>query len=437
MPVNEFPGRFGWGYDGVDLYAPTRLYGCPDDFRAFVDAAHAQNLGVILDVVYNHLGPDGCYLTKFTPEYFTDRYKNEWGDAMNFDGERAHGVREFVAENAAYWIDEFHLDGLRIDATQSMYDASEEHIVALMARRAREAANGRAIVLIGENEPQEVKLIEEYGLDSLWNDDWHHAAMVAATGQREAYYTDYRGTAQEFVSMAQSGFLYQGQYYAWQKKLRGTSSAHLPPESLVCFLQNHDQLANSARGERLQFLTSPGLYRALTALLLLGPNTPMLFQGQEFGSSSPFLYFADHERELAAKVSKGRREFLEQFPSIKKLHGDLAVPHDIETFERCKLTHRERTSNSEVVAMHRELLRLRRELRGRVRGAVIGPGAFVLRYDSHLLIVNLGDELRMDVIDEPLLAVDWDVAWASDGTASIEMKPLWRVPAECAILLSE
>ncbi|HEV7569891.1 MAG TPA: alpha-amylase family glycosyl hydrolase, partial [Thermoanaerobaculia bacterium] len=227
MPVNEFPGRFGWGYDGVDLYAPTRLYGRPDDFRAFVDAAHVHNLGVILDVVYNHLGPDGCYLTKFTPEYFTDRYKNEWGDAMNFDGDNAAGVREFVAENAAYWIDEFHLDGLRIDATQSMYDASEEHIVALMARRAREAAKGRAIVLIGENEPQEVKLIDKYRLDALWNDDWHHSAMVAATGSREAYYTDYRGTAQEFVSMALSGFLYQGQYYAWQKKLRGTSSAHL------------------------------------------------------------------------------------------------------------------------------------------------------------------------------------------------------------------
>jgi maltooligosyltrehalose trehalohydrolase len=434
MPVNEFPGRFGWGYDGVDLWAPTRLYGRPDDVRAFVDAAHSLGLGVILDVVYNHLGPDGCYLTKFTPEYFTDRYKNEWGDAMNFDGEHAGGVRELVAENAAYWIDEFHLDGLRIDATQSMYDKSEEHIIALMARRAREAANGRTIVLIGENEPQEVKLIEKYGLDALWNDDWHHSAMVTATANREAYYTDYRGTAQEFVSMAQSGFLYQGQYYAWQKQRRGTPSAHLPPESLVCFLQNHDQLANSARGERLQFITSAGRYRALTALLLLGPNTPLLFQGQEFGSSSPFLYFADHKPELAAKVSKGRREFLEQFPSIKKLHGDLPEPNDAATFERCKLDHRERTSNAEVVTMHRELLRLRCELRGHVRGAVIGPEAFVLRYDSHLLVINLGQELRLDVIDEPLLAGTWTVAWSSNG-ASIELKPPLRLPADCAILL--
>jgi maltooligosyltrehalose trehalohydrolase len=305
-----------------------------------------------------------------------------------------------------------------------------------MARRAREAANGRPIVLIGENEPQEVKLIEKYGLDALWNDDWHHAAMVAATGSREAYYTDYRGTAQEFVSMAQSGFLYQGQYYAWQKKLRGTSSAHLAPERLVCFLQNHDQLANSARGERLHFVTKAGLYRALTALLLLGPNTPLLFQGQEFGSSAPFLYFADHEPELAVKVSKGRREFLEQFPSIKKLRGDLPAPDDVATFERCKLDHRERTSNAEVVTMHRELLRLRRQLRGRVRCAVIGAEAFVLRYDTHLLIVNLGDEVLLGAIDEPLLAGEWEVAWSSDGTSSIDMKPPWRVPAECAILLA-
>ena len=435
MPVHEFPGRFGWGYDGVDLWAPTRLYGRPDDFRAFVDAAHSYNLGVIHDVVYNHLGPDGCYLSKFTPEYFTDRYKTDWGQAINFDGTNAAGVREFFAENAAYWIDEFHLDGLRLDATQSIFDDSEENILALIARRARDAANERTIFIVGENEPQDVRLIDKYGLDALWNDDWHHAAMVSATGKREAYYTDYRGTPQEFVSMAQSGFLYQGQYYSWQKNVRGTPSAHLPPKSLICFLQNHDQVANSARGERLQYLTSVGRYRALTALLLVGPNTPMLFQGQEFASSSPFLFFADHKPELAAKVSKGRREFLEQFPSIRKLHDDLPVPDDVPTFERCKLDHRERKLNAEAVAMHRELLRLRGELHGRVRGAVIGPEAFVLRYDAHLLIVNLGDELRMDIIDEPLLAGRWNVAWASDGTSSIDMTPPLRVPPECAILL--
>ena len=436
MPVHEFPGRFGWGYDGVDLWAPAHIYGTPDDFRAFVDAAHAHNLGVILDVVYNHLGPDGCYLRQFTPAYFTKKYENDWGDSINFDGEDAAGVREFFAENAAYWIDEFHLDGLRLDATQSINDASDEHVLTLISRGARAAANGRSIFLVAENEPQEVKLIDNYGLDALWNDDWHHAAMVAATGRREAYYTDYRGTPQELVSMAQFGFLYQGQYYSWQEEPRGTPSLHLHPLSLVCFLQNHDQLANSARGERLQFLTNPGLHRALTALLLLGPNTPMLFQGQEFGSSAPFLYFADHKPELAEAVAKGRSEFLEQFPSL--IGGHFARPDDFETFERCKLDHDDR--DADVVAMHRDLLRLRREMTGTVRGAVIGAKALVLRYDERLLIVNLGEELRLNIVDEPLLAPPekrkWELRWSSGSHETIEFERSWRVPAAIAIVLA-
>ncbi|HXH42199.1 MAG TPA: alpha-amylase family glycosyl hydrolase, partial [Thermoanaerobaculia bacterium] len=446
MPIHEFPGRFGWGYDGVDLWAPAHIYGTPDDFRAFVDAAHGHGLGVILDVVYNHLGPDGCYQGKFASTYFTKTYETDWGDALNFDGAGAEGAREFFAENAAYWIDEFHLDGLRLDATQSINDASDEHILTLITRRAREAAKGKSIYIVGENEPQDVKLIKQYGLDALWNDDWHHAAMVAATGQREAYYTDYRGTPQEFVSMAQFGFLYQGQYYSWQKCVRGTPSLHLPPESFVCFLQNHDQLANSARGERLQFLTDPGVYRALTALLLLGPNTPMLFQGQEFGSSAPFLYFADHKPELAEAVAKGRRAFLEQFPSLKAMAGGFAPPSDEATFTRCKLDHRQRESNTEVVALHRDLLRLRREMTGIVGGAVMGAEAFVLRYENHLLLINLGAELRLDTVDEPLLAPPlgqhWKLTWSSDspdyggpGIQPVETGGGWVVPARAAVVL--
>jgi len=447
MPVHEFPGRFGWGYDGVDLWAPTRLYGRPDDFRAFVDAAHAHGLGVILDVVYNHFGPDGCYLCQFTPDYFTKKYVNDWGESINFDGPNAEGVREFFEENAAYWIEEFHLDGLRLDATQSIKDASEENVLTLIVRRAREAAKEKTIFIVGENEPQDVRLIDEFGLDALWNDDWHHSAMVAATGRREAYYTDYRGTPQEFVSMAQLGFLYQGQYYSWQKDRRGTPSAHLPPESLFCFLQNHDQVSNSARGERLQALTDPGRFRALTALLLLGPNTPMLFQGQEFGASAPFLFFADHKPELAAAVAKGRRESLEQFPSLKALHGDLARPDDIKTFERCKLDHREREAHAEVVALHRDLIQLRMEMIGRVRGAVIGAEVLALRYEQRLLIVNLGAEVRMEIVPEPLLAPPldhrWELRWSSDspeyggpGVIPIETKGTWIVPAHAAIVMN-
>src|SRR6059058_5037447 len=296
MPIAEFAGRFGWGYDGVDLFAPTHLYGRPDDFRRFVDLAHAAGIAVVLDVVYNHFGPVGNYMRALSPSYFSDRYENEWGDAINFDGPDSEPVREFFVANAGYWIDEYHLDGLRLDATQQIFDASPEHIVAAIGRRAREAAGDRSIVLIAENEPQDTRLVRPIeaggcGLDALWNDDFHHSAMVALTRRREAYYTDYRGTAQELISAVKRGFLYQGQRHKWQSQPRGTPVTTQPASAFVCFLQNHDQVANSLRGDRLHAVTSPGRYRALTAVLLLAPGTPLLFMGQEFWASSPFLFF--------------------------------------------------------------------------------------------------------------------------------------------------
>jgi maltooligosyltrehalose trehalohydrolase len=349
MPVAEFPGRFGWGYDGVDLYAPTRLYGTPDDFRAFVDCAHALGMGVILDVVYNHLGPDGNYLKEFSPDYFTSRYQCEWGEALNFDGEQSGPVREYFVANAVYWIQEFHLDGLRLDATQQIFDASPEHLIAEIARRTREAAGERQLFLIGENEPQETHLVTARerggcGLDALWNDDLHHSAMVALTGRNEAYYCDYLGTSQELLSASKWGYLYQGQHYVWHKKRRGTPAWELPATAFVNFLQNHDQIANSAMGARIHTLTSPGRFRALTALLLLLPATPMLFQGQEFAATTCFHYFADHEPELAALVDKGRRAFLSQFPSIARPETLERVrdPSSEETFLRSKLDFAER-----------------------------------------------------------------------------------------------
>jgi maltooligosyltrehalose trehalohydrolase len=438
MPIAEFPGRFGWGYDGVDLFAPSHLYGPPDDFRAFVDAAHAHDLGVILDVVYNHFGPDGCYLAKFSSSYFTEKYVNDWGAAINFDGDGAEGAREFFTANAAYWIDEFHLDGLRLDATQSIHDASPDNILAVIGRVARAAAGERSIVLVAENEEQHIQLLRDYGLDALWNDDWHHSAMVAATGRREAYYNDYLGGAQEFVSMANHGFLYQGQRYSWQKHRRGTPSLNVAPERFVWYLQNHDQVANSQAGERLPGLTSPGRVHALTALLLLGPNTPMLFQGQELGSSAPFLYFADHKPELAEAVARGRREFLTQFPSIDVERT--ARPDDELTFARCKLDWSERESHADVLAMHRDLIRLRRPL-AHVDGAVLAPHCFVLRFTPpRLLIINLGDELRLDVVPEPLLAPPadrrWRMIWSSEPVDAVEdAEGRWTIPAECAVVL--
>jgi len=424
MPVADFCGRFGWGYDGVDLFAPTRLYGTPDDFRAFVDHAHACGLAVILDVVYNHLGPDGAYLREFSAEYYTDRYKNEWGEPINFDGPGATAVREFFVANAAYWVDEFHIDGLRLDATQQIFDASPVNVQVEITRAVRDAARGRETLVIAENEPQHVKLVKPaseggYGMDALWNDDFHHSATVALTGRNEAYYSDYFGGAQELLSEVKWGYLYQGQRYKWQGKRRGTPAFGLAPAAFVNYIQNHDQVANSAFGRGVHELASAGRYRAMTALLLLAPGTPMLFQGQEFAASAPFLFFADHKPELAKLVCDGRREFVSQFPSVasKEVLERLPNPCSEESFVRSKLDLSERETHAQAYALHRDLLRLRREeaafraqRRGGMDGAVLGEDAFVLRYfgatsdDDRLVIVNLGRDLHYFPSPEPLLA---------------------------------
>jgi maltooligosyltrehalose trehalohydrolase len=465
MPVADFAGRFGWGYDGVNLFAPTRLYGTPDDFRRFVDRAHAAGIGVILDVVYNHIGPDGNYLTQFAADYFTNQYKNEWGEALNFDGPNNGPVREFFIANAGYWMDEYHLDGLRLDATQQIFDRSETHVLVEITRRVREAAAGRKTIVVGENEPQEARLVRSpahggFGMDGLWNDDFHHSALVALTGHRAAYYSDYLGAPQELLAAAKWGFLYQGQFFSWQKKRRGTPALDLEPDRFVTFLENHDQVANSGRGQRCHQLTSPGRYRALTGLLLLAPGTPMLFQGQEFAASSPFLFFADHHPELAKAVSRGRKEFLRQFPSLAlpDMQACLPEPADEKTFHRCRLDWQECARHAEALALHRDLLHLRRtdpvfrvpKPRG-LDGAMLGANAFCLRFFAEdaadrLLVVNLGPDLDLVHVPEPLLAPPagcaWVVHWSSDdvryggcGTPPLETPQGWRIPAEAAVVL--
>ena len=464
MPVAEFAGRFGWGYDGVDLYAPSHLYGTPDDLRAFVDRAHGCGIAVILDVVYNHLGPDGNYLREFSPDYFTSRYTNDWGEAINFEGPRA--ARDYFVQNAAYWIDEFHMDGLRLDATQDMHDASDEHVMASIVAAARRAAGARRVLIVAENEPQLTVIVRDpasggYGVDALWNDDAHHTAVVALTGRREAYYRDYQGSPQELISCARFGYLYQGQYYSWQKKPRGTPALDLPPHAFVAYLENHDQVANSAFGRRLHQLVAPSRLRAMTAWLLLGPETPMIFQGQEYWSSRPFLYFADHRPDLAAGVREGRREFLSQFPSL----GDAAVqerlpsPGDERTFSQSTLDHGERETHAAAYRFHRDLLALRRRdpvlsRAGTTRpeGAVLGPGAFLLRYldaesGDRLLIVNLDCDLDFTPAREPLLAPPaqsrWVLAWSSEspeydgqGTPEVDLGGVVVLPGATALLFT-
>ncbi|QEL19747.1 malto-oligosyltrehalose trehalohydrolase [Limnoglobus roseus] len=469
MPVNDFCGRYGWGYDGVNEFAPTRLYGTPDDFRRFVDVAHAHGLGVILDVVYNHLGPDGNYLEQYAKDYFTDKHKTDWGKALNFDGANNLAVREFFTANAAYWIDEYHLDGLRLDATQNIYDDAPppKHILADIGRAVRKAANGRATIIVNENECQHSELVRPtdrggYGLDALWNDDYHHAALVALTGKAEAYYHDYRGDAQEFVSAIKYGYLYQGQWYSWQEQRRGHAGLDLPPPAFINFLENHDQVANSGRGLRAHQMTSPGRYRAMYALTLLGPGTPMLFQGQEFSAATPFFYFADHVPELGKLIRAGRIEFLHQFTSLKDadMLEYLACPTAEATFQACKLDFRERERNQPAYQLTKDLLKLRRTepafqaqaTRG-VDGAVLGPQAFVLRYfqpdgDDRLVLVNLGRELRLETCPEPLLAppfgCEWSVLLSTDapqygGSGSFSPETVdkgWRLAGECATVLT-
>jgi maltooligosyltrehalose trehalohydrolase len=463
MPVCEFAGSFGWGYDGVDLFAPTRNYGGPDDFRAFVNAAHANGLGVLLDVVYNHLGPDGNYLAQFSPDYFTDRHKTDWGAAINFDGPNCKPVREFFAANAAYWIKEYHLDGLRLDATHSIFDESEEHILALIARKARKAGEPRNALVVAENEPQSVKLIKPvasggYGLDALWNDDFHHTARVGVTGNRESYYADYLGTPQELLSAFKYGFLYQGQWYSWQKQRRGTSSLNTDCAAMITYLQNHDQLANSARGLRLRETAGYGRYKAITAWWLLGPGTPMFFQGQEFASSAPFLFFADHPPELAELVRKGRAEFLRQWRSVAAAGVLQDDPCTKATFEKCKLDFSERETHAEEFALHRDLLALRKSEPVLARqdrnfdGAVLGPEAFVARFfsedlcEERLLVVNLGIEQRLRSAPYPLLGPPenavWTVQWSTEdpryggaGAAEMDTDSGWIIPGQAAVLL--
>jgi maltooligosyltrehalose trehalohydrolase len=463
MPVAAFPGNFGWGYDGAYWYAPTHLYGSPDDFKNFVNEAHRLKLGVLLDVVYNHFGPCGNYTAAFSPYFVSKNHSTEWGDAINFDGEQADPVRDFVAENAAYWVREFHLDGLRLDATQSIHDESDDHIVAKLTRIARAAAGNRSILIFAEDENQlsrQARSPEKggFGIDGLWNDDFHHACRVAATGNMEAYYSDYLGSPQELISAIRLGYLYQGQWHARQKRYRGTPSWDLPAPKLVHFLQNHDQVANSARSVRTHLLTTPGRQRALTALLLLGPQTPLLFMGQEFAASSPFYYFADHESELAELVRKGRDQFLSQFRRIHAYHAGRRVPDpaDPNTFAAAKLDWSECERNSHELLLHRDLIDLRRndpvfsrQDKTAIEGAVIGPEAFLLRWfdregDDRLAVFNLGRDLDFSGIAEPHTAAppnrQWDVLWSSEepdyggtGTPAFSDK-CWHLPGHSAVI---
>ena len=466
MPIADFPGNFGWGYDGVDFFAPTHLYGVPDDLRSFVNHAHSLGLGVILDVVYNHFGPDGNYLGVYSNDYLTRERETDWGDSINFDGPNSGPVREFFITNGRYWIDEFHFDGFRFDATHAIRDQSDEYIIGAVGRAAREAAGSRSIILIAEDDLQEAKMVRPRSqsgddLDGMWNDDFHHSAVVALTGRNEAYYSDYLGAPQEFISAAKYGFLFQSQSLSWRKALRGSATFGIAPQVFVCFIENHDQISNSARGQRLRLETSPGRYRAMTALLLLGPWTPLLFQGEEFGASTPFMFFADvGDSSVRYAIRRGRAEWLAPFLSltIDEAWKSLPAPDDPQVFARCKLDFFEREENRAIYDLHRDLLKLRREdsrfrlqITDGVDGAVLGPASFVLRYfgkdnDDRLLLINFANSQVLKPASEPLLAAPfgcwWETLWTSESpryggasSATIATREQWILPAESTVAL--
>lgn len=468
MPVVECPGRWNWGYDGVQLFAPSHNYGDHEAFKRFVDRTHALGLAVILDVVYNHLGPDGNYLECFSPHYFSQRHKTDWGEPFNLDEAHNQGARDFVIGNACYWIREFHLDGFRLDATQSIFDASPTHLLGELTQRARAAAHPRQIIIIAENEPQcsEHLLPTEaggFGIDAMWNDDFHHSARVALTGSRDGYFHDYSGRSQEFLSCIRRGFLYQGQWYAWQKKPRGSPFRARGAEACVIFLQNHDQVGNTFTGARLQANCAPPRYRALTALTLLAPQTPLLFMGQEFGATTPFTFFADHTEKLSKQVHAGRREFVGQFDAYAEPRAQALIPDpsDERTFLDSKLDWDECERNVAAVTFHRDLLRIRasdpvisRQNVAAIDGATLSEHALVLRWfdadhGDRLLLVNLGREITSESIAEPLLAPSrgsgWRLSWSSEspcygGQGTFEPvadhgRGAWRIQAQCAALL--
>jgi maltooligosyltrehalose trehalohydrolase len=365
MPVAQFPGERGWGYDGVDLYAPHHSYGGPDGLKRLIDACHARGLAVLLDVVYNHLGPSGNYLAKFGP-YFTDRYHTPWGDAVNFDGRGSDEVRRFFCDNALMWLRDYHFDGLRIDAVHAIIDTSAIHFLEQLASEveALEAALGRHLVLVAEsdlNDPRIVRptAVSGYGLDAQWNEDFHHALHAALTGEHQGYYADF-GSLADLGAALERGFVYDGRYSAYRGRRHGRPVDDLPGHCFVGCLQNHDQVGNRAKGDRIAHVVDDDLAKIGAALVMTSPFLPLLFQGEEWGASTPFQYFTDHqEAELAEAVREGRRE---EFSAFGWAPEEIPDPQDHETFERSKLRWQEvaEETHAELLEWYRSLIELRR-----------------------------------------------------------------------------
>jgi maltooligosyltrehalose trehalohydrolase len=441
MPVAEFPGVRGWGYDGVDLFAPHHAYGGPEGLKRLIDAAHARGLAVLIDVVYNHLGPDGNYLPRFGP-YLTDRHRVPWGDAINLDGPGSDEVRRFLCDNALTWLRDYHADGLRIDAIHAFVDASATHFLEQLSCEvdALETDLERPLLLVAEsdlNDPRVVRPRAERGLgmDAQWSDDFRHALHVTLTGEQDGIHGDFTGMA-DLCTAVRDVFVYAGRRSRFRDRRHGRPVGDLSRSRFVGFLQNHDQVGNREHGERSSHLLGTDALKAAAAIVLLGPQVPMLFQGEEWGASTPFLFFTDHQDpDLAEAVRTGRRE---EFRAHEEA-GEIPDPQAKETFERSRLDwdERGRAPHSGVLDWHRRLIRARRTIPDLAAGPVPvvhcdeAAGWIVVRRGSHRVAANLGVAGARVPLDGPGA---FEVVLTSRDGVRLDDGAVWLPPMSAALL---
>jgi malto-oligosyltrehalose trehalohydrolase len=428
MPLADFPGRRNWGYDGVLPFAPDSSYGRPEHLKALIDAAHQRGLMVILDVVYNHFGPEGNYLSLYAPQFFNPDHHTPWGAAVNFDAAGSPTVREFFIHNALYWLEEFHLDGLRLDAVHALVDDSPLHILEQLAQRVRDAALPRSAHLVVENEHNQSRWLRRDGAghaplyDAQWNDDVHHVLHVAASGESEGYYADYLGNTERLGRALAEGFAFQGELMPYRGSERGERCTHLPPSAFVAFLQNHDQVGNRARGERLNALADAAALRAVTALYLMLPQIPMLFMGEEWHSRSPFQFFCDFGGEVGEAVRRGRREEFARFEAFRDAaeRDSMPDPQAEQTFVDSKLDWQRLADPAHAATLrwYRALLAVRRRHIVPLLPRLTGAGEY-------------------SIIDDGALLVRWRAAGGAELTlmANLSARATPGFPEDCGRLL--
>jgi maltooligosyltrehalose trehalohydrolase len=429
MPLASFPGRHGWGYDGVDLYAPLPAYGTPAELASFIDACHERALGVLLDVVYNHLGPDGNYLGCYGP-YFTDRVKTAWGEALNYDGASSDEVRRFVIDNALMWLRDYGFDGLRLDAVHAIFCFEATHILEELAAAVRRLGieSDRDLVLIAESDLNDPRLVYSparggFGLDAHWVDDFHHALHRYFTGESAGYYGDFQGL-RDIAAALRQGYVYQGQYSAFRQRRHGRPPRGVTADQMVVCAQNHDQIGNRARGERLSMLLEVSQLKAIAALTLLSPFVPLLFQGEEWGATTPFLYFTDHQDpELGRLIAEGRAREFESFTWA----GEIPNPQAPATFERSKLAWAELAEprHADLLKWHRRLIALRSDRYGRAR-ANVKFDADWLRFECAGILAVFN--FAADAQRIPMPKGEWELMLDSDH-APVEEEPPAAVAA--------